>query len=58
MAKKEAVRLGANDAETIEVPSAKQSSSKTENSVTKKEIEHKCLKATDYKGCMEYNSHK
>lgn len=58
MAKKEAVRLGAIDAETIEVPSAKQSSSKAENSVTKKEIEHKCLKAADYKGCMEYNSQK
>lgn len=58
MAKKEAIRLGAIDAEAIEVPSAKQASSKTESSVTKKEIENKCLKAADYKGCMEYNSQK
>lgn len=56
MAKKEAVRLGAVDAESIEVPSAKQANGKAESSATKKEIENKCLKAADYKGCMEYNS--
>jgi len=58
MARKEAVRLGAVDAQAMEVPSEKQVQTKVENSTTAKEIESKCLKAADYKGCMEYNSKK
>ena len=55
-AKKEAVRLGAVDADTIEASPAKETISKTERLPAAKEIESKCLKAVDYKGCMEYNS--
>ena len=56
MAKKEAARLGAFDVETIQLPSVKEASSKVERPSTTSDVESKCLKAVDYKGCMEYNS--
>ena len=54
--KKEAARLGAFDVETIQLPSVKEASSKVERPSTTSDVESKCLKAVDYKGCMEYNS--
>jgi len=58
MAKKEALKLGAVDADLIEIPIAKESTTKAVPSSVTKGIEAKCLKAVDYKGCMEYNSKK
>ena len=58
MARKEAVKLGAEDAESIEIPVANESSVKNAIPLATKDIEAKCLKAVDYKGCMEYNSKK
>ena len=55
MAKKEAIRLGAIDAEEIGLPVIKEPSVKAETATNAKDIEEKCLKAADYKGCMEYN---
>lgn len=55
MAKKEAIRLGAVDAEEIGAPVVKEASVKTATPASTKEIENKCLKAADFKGCMEYN---
>ena len=55
MAKKEAIRLGAVDAEEIALPGVKEDRSKIATPPITKDIENKCLKAADYKGCMEYN---
>ena len=55
MAKKEAIRLNAVDAEEIALPVVKEASAKIEAQPSAKDIENKCLKAADYKGCMEYN---
>ena len=55
MAKKEAIRLSAVDAEEIALPAVKEASAKIEAQPSAKDIENKCLKAADYKGCMEYN---
>ena len=55
MAKKEAIRLGAVDAEAIALPVIKEASAKAATAANAKDIEEKCLKAADYKGCMEYN---
>ena len=54
MAKKEATRLNAVDAELIgATPSSKEAVKEVTPSKT--DIEKKCLQATDYKGCMEYH---
>ena len=58
IAKKEAMRLGAVDADAIALPATKQASVKIESARIAKDIESKCLKAADYKGCMEYNINK
>jgi hypothetical protein len=55
MAKKEAIRLSAIDAEEIALPAVKEANAKIEAQPSPKDIENKCLKAADYKGCMEYN---
>jgi len=55
MAKKEAIKLGAVDAEEIALPVVKEASAKIVTAPGAKDIEDKCLKAADYKGCMEYN---
>ena len=58
MARKEALKLGAADVDLIEFPIVKEPTTKAVPSRPAKEIEAKCLKAVDYKGCMEYNSQK
>ena len=58
LARKEALKLGAVDADVIEAPVAKESTIKTGPLPAARDIEAKCLKALDYKGCMEYNSRK
>ena len=55
MAKKEAIRLGAVDAEEIALPVIKEASAKAVTTLGAKDIENKCLKAADFKGCMEYS---
>jgi len=55
MAKKEAIRLGAIDAEEIALPVATKADPKIPITPSEKSVEDKCLKAVDYKGCMEYN---
>jgi hypothetical protein len=55
MAKKEAIRLNAVDAEEIALPVVKEARAKIAIPPSAKDIENKCLKAADYKGCMEYN---
>lgn len=53
MARKEALRLKAVDADRIGVQPEKQS---TSSAVSERDDpSEKCLKAVDYKGCMEYN---
>jgi hypothetical protein len=58
LARKEALKLGAIDADLIEVPLAKESTMNAVPSSSIKDIEAKCLKAVDYKGCMDYNRQK
>ena len=58
MAKKEAIRLGAVDAEEIALSVDKEAGPKIATTPGTKDIESKCLKAADYKGCMEYNTNK
>jgi len=55
MAKNEAIRLGAVDAEEITLPVATKADPKISITPSEKSVEDKCLKAVDYKGCMEYN---
>lgn len=56
MAMKEAVKLGAADAESFAIAPKIQPNIKIMGSPIKKEIENICLKALDCKGCMEYSN--
>lgn len=56
LAKKEAIKLGAIDADSMGANVAEPSLSAITTSPSLKEIESKCLKAADYKGCMEYHN--
>lgn len=54
IAKKDAIRLGAIDAEEF-LSAYKEASTNKGKKLNIKNTERKCMKAADYKGCMEYN---
>ena len=54
MARKEALRLKAIDADEIGSSETPKSEDAADSGVDKRRVE-KCLKAADYKGCMEYH---
>lgn len=58
MAKKEAVRLGAIDAENLSTSAQSLPAEIPATSKQQTALEEKCMKAADYKGCMEYNKKK
>lgn len=55
MAKKEAMRLKAIDAEKIGIEEVVSEPALDAKVQSKNDLEGKCLKAADYKGCMEYH---
>ncbi len=58
MAKKEAIRLGAIDSESLSTSAPSSPRQNPAISKQQTDLEEKCMKAADYKGCMEYNKKK